>query len=148
MTRRARLGQALRDERGGSAVQTAILTPVILLLFLLVMAAGRVGQANAAIDTAAAQSSRAASIERTPGAARGAASAAARHAMASKGISCSPAVEVDTSGFGAEVGTPAVVGVTVRCTVPLGDLLVPGLPGSRTITAEATSPLDTYRERS
>jgi hypothetical protein len=29
----------------------------------------------------------------------------------------------------------------------LADLALPGFPGSRTVTASAVSPLDTYRER-
>jgi hypothetical protein len=39
------------------------------------------------------------------------------------------------------------VSATVTCTVSLSDLLVPGLPGSRTLTATFTSPLDPFRER-
>ena len=39
--------------------------------------------------------------------------------------------------------------VTVRasCTVTMADLGIPGLPGSRTITAEATSAVDRFRTR-
>ncbi len=36
---------------------------------------------------------------------------------------------------------------TVTCVVNLGDISVPGLPGSLTITETVTSPLDTYRGR-
>jgi hypothetical protein len=35
----------------------------------------------------------------------------------------------------------------VTCTVRLADLLVPGLPGSRTLTSTFVSPLDPYRSR-
>jgi hypothetical protein len=35
----------------------------------------------------------------------------------------------------------------VTCTVSLSDLLVPGIPGSRRLTARFTSPLDPYRSR-
>lgn len=65
--------------------------------------------------------------------------------QANQGLHCAGhQVTVDTGGFGLPVGTPA----TVSCTVPLADLGVPGLPGERTITATAHSPLDTYRGRS
>jgi hypothetical protein len=45
------------------------------------------------------------------------------------------------------VGTPASVTATVTCVVNLSDVAIPGLPGTRTITATMSSPLDTYRER-
>jgi hypothetical protein len=35
----------------------------------------------------------------------------------------------------------------VTCTVNLSDLSIPGVPGARTITATASSPVDAYRER-
>ena len=41
----------------------------------------------------------------------------------------------------------ASVTATVTCVVNLSDVAVPGLPGTRTITATMSSPLDTYRER-
>jgi hypothetical protein len=56
-------------------------------------------------------------------------------------------VDVDTSGFRVPVGLPAQVRATVTCVVALGDLALPGFPGSRTVTATAVSPVDTYRER-
>jgi hypothetical protein len=55
-------------------------------------------------------------------------------------------VTLDTTGFAAPVGTPASVGATVTCQVDIAGLL-PGLPGSMSITATVRSPLDTYRER-
>ena len=54
---------------------------------------------------------------------------------------------MDTSGFASPVGPPANVTATVTCVVNLSDVAVPGLPGTRTITATMTSPLDTFRER-
>jgi hypothetical protein len=56
-------------------------------------------------------------------------------------------VDIDTGGLAAPVGTPAKVTATVTCIADLSDLSMPGLPGSRTITATMSSPIDTYRER-
>jgi hypothetical protein len=39
------------------------------------------------------------------------------------------------------------VSATVICRVPLSDLVLPGTPGSRTLTATFTSPLDPFRGR-
>jgi len=41
----------------------------------------------------------------------------------------------------------AHVSASVTCVVRLSDLLVPGLPGSKTLRASFTSPLDPYRSR-
>ena len=56
-------------------------------------------------------------------------------------------VALDVAGFAVPVGLPAQVMATVTCVVALADLALPGFPGSRTVTATAVSPLDTYRER-
>jgi hypothetical protein len=50
-------------------------------------------------------------------------------------------------GFQAQVGQPAAVSATVTCVVSLAQIIVPGLPGSKTIQETFTSPLDPYRER-
>jgi hypothetical protein len=55
---------------------------------------------------------------------------------------------VSTTGFRVAVGEPASVTVEVRCAVPLADVAVPGMPGTRVLTARVTSPLDTFRGRS
>jgi hypothetical protein len=57
-------------------------------------------------------------------------------------------VSVDTSGFAAPPGAPALVTVVVSCTVDLSDIGVAGLPGSRTLRDTATSPLDPARDLS
>ncbi len=57
-------------------------------------------------------------------------------------------VHVDTSQFTpVGVGLPAQVTATVTCRVPLSDLVVPGMPGSRLLRGIFTSPLDPFRER-
>jgi hypothetical protein len=56
-------------------------------------------------------------------------------------------VTVDLDAFTAPPGTPAQVASTVTCQVDLADLAVPGVPGSHTVTATMSSPIDTYRER-
>ena len=62
-------------------------------------------------------------------------------------IDCAPIVTVNVSGFAVPVGLPAQVTAQVTCRVSLSDLLVPGMPGSKTLTATFTSPLDPYRAR-
>jgi hypothetical protein len=68
--------------------------------------------------------------------------------LAEQDLQCSSVqVDVETAGFAVPVGLPAHVRATVTCVVRLSDLALPGFPGSRTVTATAVSPLDTYRER-
>ena len=56
-------------------------------------------------------------------------------------------VSVDAAALLNAPGVDGEASVRVQCQVPLADLLVPGLPGAVTIDREATSPVDTFRER-
>lgn len=136
------------DDRGSYTLELAVLAPVLLLLLGFIVAAGRVALAGSTVDGIARDAARAASLARTPDAAQSAAQTTATHTAAQQNIDCTNlAVHVDTSGFTAPVGEPASVVVHVACTATLGDLAIPGLPGSKTLTASFTSPLDPYRAR-
>jgi len=68
--------------------------------------------------------------------------------LANEGLACvTTNVAVDVSDFSKPVGTPGVVEATVVCDVAVGDLGLPGVPGTMRVEATMTSPLDTYRER-
>jgi Flp pilus assembly protein TadG len=135
-------------DAGSAALELVVLAPVILFLLGLVIAAGRTSIAQGAVDAAARDAARQASISLTPGAAEAAAQASARAALSQDGLDCNPEVFVDTSQFtSASVGQPASVTATVTCWVSLSDLVVPGMPGSRLLRSQFTSPLDPFRER-
>lgn len=140
---------ARRSESGAISLETAFATPLLIAVLLMTVAAGRVAMAHNTVDNAAWAAARAASLERTSGAASSAARATAAAHLDEKGLMCSSQnVQVNTAGFASPPGTPASVTVRVTCTIPLGDLSVPGLGGSRTITSQlAPSSIDTYRER-
>ena len=144
--RRTGPGRRPGDE-GNAPLELVILAPVVFLLLAFVVAAGRTSIAQGSVAAAARDAARQASISLTPGAAQTAALSSAMTALGQDGLDCRPVVTVDTAGFGIPVGQPATVSATVTCTVSLSDLLVPGLPGSRTLTATFTSPLDPFRER-
>jgi Flp pilus assembly protein TadG len=135
-----------RDD-GNAALELVVLAPVLLFLLGLVVAAGRTSIAQGSVDAAARDAARQASISLTPGAAQAAALSSAKAALSGDGLDCNPVVTVNTAEFGVPVGEPATVTATVSCQVPLSDLLVPGLPGSRTLRFTFTSPLDPFRER-
>jgi Flp pilus assembly protein TadG len=129
-------------------LEFAVLAPVVLALLAMLVMAGRVAIASNSVEAAADEAARSASISRTAAGARSSAEDGARRSLARQDLACSSVrVEVDTGGFRVPVGMPAQVRATVTCVVRLTDLGVPGFPGSRTVTATAVSPLDTYRER-
>jgi len=148
MTKRRRSrGHGRRRDDGDATLELLILAPVILALIALLVAAGRTSIAQGAVQAAARDAARQASIARTPAEAHAAALASATFALRQDSLDCRPVVTVNTSGFAVPVGQPAHVSASVTCVVRLSDLLVPGLPGSKTLRASFTSPLDPYRSR-
>ena len=137
-----------RCERGSVSLELAALAPVVLLLVLLTVAAMRITLAGAQVDGAARDAARAASLARTAGSATAAAQQSAARSLAGQQLTCSQlTVTVDPAGFAVPVGTTATVAVHVTCRVALGDVAVPGVPGSTTMTAGYAAPLDPYRAR-
>lgn len=135
-------------ERGSEAIEAAIGVPAFLLFVAMIIAAGRFAVAQQAIDSAATDAARTASIARTQASARSSAESSATASLSNQDLQCtSRSVTVDVTGFASPPGTPASVTATVTCTVNLSDVTIPGLPGNKTITSTMTSPIDTYRER-
>jgi len=135
-------------DRGSEAIEAAIGVPAFLLFIALIIGGGRVAIAHQAVQAAAADAARSASISRTQGQAHASGTSGAVASLANQKLQCTTTnVSIDTSGFAAPVGTPAMVRATVTCVVNLSDVAVPGLPGTQSITATMTSPLDTYRQR-
>ena len=131
---------------GGESLELVILAPLILALFMVIVAAGRYELGSGKIDQAAGAAARAASQQVSAVQAQPAAIAAAETSLASAGITCQDiAVSVDSAGFTAAAGSTADVTVTVSCTVSWSDLTIPGWPGTKNIQASAASPLDTRR---
>lgn len=136
-------------QRGHSpAVEAAVIIPALVLLVGLLIVTARLVIAEQAVAGAASAAARAASLERTVATANGAAHAAAEASLQDHNVVCvSRSVEVDASGLRARLGEPATVEAHVQCTVALGDVALPGFPGSHTISASRSSPVDTYRQR-
>ncbi|MGW3099502.1 TadE family protein [Streptomyces sp. NPDC001102] len=138
----------LRSDEGSVAIEAAIVLPALIMFLCLALAGGRIVTSGAKIDAAAQDAAREASIHRTAAAAQAAAQAAAAESLNDQGIACaSSSVHVDTGGLSVPVGQVGTVTATVTCTVTLADLLLPGVPGARTLTATATSVVDRFRER-
>src|SRR5438046_3178070 len=98
MTRRPH-HTAYRDDRGSAAIEAAILAPPLLALLALAILGGRIETAGGAIESAAHDAARAASISRTAAAAQTQAQTAAAATLNQQGLHCARlAVTVNTSG--------------------------------------------------
>jgi Flp pilus assembly protein TadG len=144
MTRRhrPRTSDPAPDQRGTMTVELVLLTPLIFALLAFLVGLGRAADARGRLVGAVRDAARAASLAPTPAAAATAARQTALANLAGAGLECRrPQVGTDTTDF-----TPGgTVRVTVRCALDLSALIVSGLPGRTTLTADATAPLDSYR---
>ena len=137
-----------RGQRGSVTVELTLVVPSLVLMLALLVAGGRLWFARATVVEAAHSAARAASLSRTAAAAAADGRAAGQASLDTAGLQCAAtSVRVQTAAFAVPVGTPATVRSTVSCTVPLGDIVIPGLPGAIRLTGEGAAALDTYRSR-
>lgn len=141
--------QKAMSDRGSAApaLELVLITPIILLIILVGVAAGRTATGQSRVEQAAAAGARAASTQHTPAEAETEARSVVTASLHEQGIDCQTAIiTVDATGMAARPGAPSHVTVTVDCAVAWSDLAIPGWPGSHTVTATAASPLDPDRE--
>jgi Flp pilus assembly protein TadG len=132
---------------GSATLELVVIAPALLALLLLVVAAGRVATAEGQVDGAARDAARAASLQRFAASAEAAAHDTAAASLTANHVTCRSMTVRVAGSFRTPAGSPAAVQVTVGCTVALGDIGLPGLPGAKTLTADYTAVLDTYRGR-
>ncbi|MGK5441385.1 TadE/TadG family type IV pilus assembly protein [Micromonospora sp. URMC 105] len=148
--------------RGSVSIEVAVLAPAFIALIVLAGVTGRTAIADEAVEAAAHDAARAASISRDAGTARDAARYAARRQLDWRRLNCTGAPRMTFSGsvrgrstsfdaaYRSPAGQPASVTVSVTCVVSHRDLRLPALPGMplrTTASATFTSPLDRYRSR-
>lgn len=150
-------------DRGSVSVEVTILAPVFIALIALAVLAGRTAVARYAVEMAAHDAARAASIARTADDAVAGGQTAVEAALAGQGLRCDPAAAVTLVGrlpTGATVsiedtfdpdvvplGTAVFVVATVSCDVSFDDLGVPGTLDSIPVESTFVSPLDRYRSK-
>lgn len=135
-------------ERGAAALEFVVVVPALLLVIGLVIAGGRLALARVAVQQWADSAARTASIARDAATARAQAQAVVASDAAGSDVACGEhwALDLDTNAFSRPPGEASSVTATVRCGVPLANL-VPGLPGTMQVEATASSTLDRYRGR-
>ncbi|GAA4617255.1 hypothetical protein GCM10023195_76960 [Actinoallomurus liliacearum] len=134
-------------DAGNAVVEAAILAPLFIVFLAALLVGARIRGAGAAVDQAAADAVRQASIARTPAQARSAATTSALATLHDKGLQCTPRISLDLAAFALPVGRPGTVTARVTCTVHFAEVTAPGMPGSRTVTKTHRSMLDPFRAR-
>ena len=135
---------ARRDERGVSAVEFVLITPVLIVALLFTVGLGRMADARHQIESLAANAARAASLERNTALSASRGEQMAKLSAGTLGLSCATLdVQVDITSY--EPG--GVVTARVTCQVNLRDVAMSGLPGSRTFTATSIVPIETHRSK-
>lgn len=130
------------DERGVTAVEFVLITPVLVVALLFTVGLARMAHARQQVESVAADAARAASLERNTSLAADRGKQTAEQSMGANGLSCSPLkVHVDVSRY----RPGGVVTARVSCRVELSDLTLSGLPGSHTYVANSSVPIETYR---
>lgn len=144
-----RLPGTPRRDRGSMSVELAVVVPALALLLLIVALGGRLVEAQGAIDGAARDAARAASLARYPGTGPLGATSLAQQAAAGdlSGYCVGGNLNVTVSDFPA-LDQPAPLGdnvtVQVTCDINTDVFGVLGLGARHQMTATAIAPLDPF----
>lgn len=131
-----------RRERGSLAIELVILTPILVLFMAVLVALGRIVEAQGQVDGAARDAARAASIAQTSsGIALQDAQTAADQDLVGAG-KCVDTPQVSFGG-GTDLAPGGVVNVVITCKVSLPALSFIGFQ-TKTITGHASAPIDTF----
>jgi Flp pilus assembly protein TadG len=147
-TRETVPGTADRD-RGSLSVELAVVIPALALLLLIVALGGRLVESQGAIDGAARDAARAASLARYPGTGPLGATSLAQQAAAGdlSGYCTGGNLNVTVSNFPA-LDQPAQLGdnvtVQVTCDINTSVFGVLGFGARHQMTASAIAPLDPF----
>ena len=133
-----RPGSSSRSDAGSMAVEMVLLAPAMVAFLLLVIAFGRYVAVRGEVEAASRDAVRAASLERSSGAAVSSAQDTARASLNSR-WKCQPAQLSGTFAAG------QTISVHLECSASLSGLGLIGLPGSVTVNGDSSAPLDLYR---
>ncbi|MGA3148407.1 MAG: TadE/TadG family type IV pilus assembly protein [Acidimicrobiales bacterium] len=123
-------------------VELAVMAPVLFALVISILVFGRVSEVRQEVVEASRAGAQAAAVLPDPGSAQqGAADSAVVGLFNESHICSDPHISTDVSHF----YPGGYVTVSVACQVSLSDLSTPGVPGSTTVRASTTAPIDPYR---
>jgi Flp pilus assembly protein TadG len=128
-----------RDDRGSAASELVVLAVVAFMFVAVIVFAGRMNVGYAHTEAAARAAARTISLARDPETARTQAEDQASRIVDEGSAMCTE------MGFEADIGLEDVT-VEITCTVDLEQAALAEVPGTRTVTADATEAIDPYRE--
>jgi Flp pilus assembly protein TadG len=136
------IGRRASDDRGSLTVELVLLAPVLLVVVLATLVFGRLSEARQQVVEASRAGAEAAAVLPTVGTAQWVGSINSVINLIGRTHTCAHVtIVIDTAHF-----VPGgYVTARVNCVVRLSDIGFPGIPGSTTVTASATAPLDPYR---
>ncbi len=131
-----------RGDTGSAGVETALAVVALLSMTFFIVGGLRITNTNGDVSAAARAGARAAASAGSVGAASSNASSVVNAMLASRGVACVGGPSTSVSGAGS---ANSLVQVTVTCTVSLGDVVLGGFPGSRSVSASAIEYTDSVR---
>lgn len=139
------------DEAGTSTLEFVALVPLLAALMLFVVFCGRVTVTRLDVQQAARDAARAASIAITRDDAAIALEASLAENLGGQARHCTH-LPVDYSAIATDSGVgedwdSGVIELRLTCAIPTEDLGLLGIAGTKTFTAKAVEPVDTWRSR-
>ena len=139
------------DEAGTSTLEFVALVPLLAALMLFVVFCGRVTVTRLDVQQAARDAARAASIAITRDDAAIALEASLAENLGGQARYCTH-LPVDYSAIATDSGVgedwdSGVIELRLTCAIPTEDLGLLGIAGTKTFTAKAVEPVDTWRSR-
>jgi hypothetical protein len=139
------------SETGTTTIEFVALVPVLAAMLLFVVFCGRVAWTRNTVGRSARDAVRAASIAITRDDAAVALEQTLTENLGQHAAHCTH-VPVDYSAIGTDSGQPGdwdagVIELRLTCRIPTSDLGLLGLAGTKTFTAVAIEPVDTWRSR-
>ncbi len=138
---KSRFPQTWRDDTGSAGMSTFVVTISFIMLLGLGVAGMRTFIGASDLQAAAQAGARAAALEHTFGEATASATRVINDEVTRSGFACQNTT-IAVSGGPGGFGPGGSVVVDLQCTVSYADVWVPGLGGSRVVTASATEPMD------
>ena len=133
-------------DRGSMSVELVVIAPALVLMLLLIGAGGRWVESHGALDGAARDAARAASVGRTAEDADALAHQAAQADLSTSGWCDGGTVAVGVNGFPATatIAQGTDITVTVSCDVNMAPFTMLGFRAATPVTAQAVAPLDPF----
>jgi Flp pilus assembly protein TadG len=131
------------DERGIATMEAVLLTPLALAVLSFLVIVGRLSTITGDLAAATRDAARAASLTQTYEEALVAAERTAQASLEGQDVTC--------RNLTVAAGDPATfvaggeIAITVSCDVSLGDVALPGIPGTRTVASTSAEVIDRFR---